>query len=488
MLNHIADTVPGKAKYRKGWNARLDKLGAKLGIEDAPFAPPELRPEFEALPDTRGEGVFYHGARGEVPDLSEGYYNPANIYGGQDTFYSTDALDIAGGYRRKNPGGRIYRADEHSPVNFFDMEAPLATHELESIFAVRPDDDGLVPMSIDEAVQNGGGQANLRQVMDEIRASSGGEGVSRDEVQELFDTAITNLRHQGYGGMAHVGGLRTKKPAHQVKIYFDAPNQLKLTDVTGEVDARALAAREASLPPAIEVKSKGVPRRSGPRDLMQEIADAGGLRDNEGHDLVKGRGVPKFALGAGTIVRKGGRSIDAMGEHLWEQGWFGPPSTTPRPDEDAVLGLLDQATHGKVYRPEDAAAIAERTAARDAMPEEDARFELQAHAADHGVHLDPATLDAALMHRSGGETVEDAVARAVHEAAYGDAAGADGLARLDDEEAAGWKAQIDSIEHDLRMDAEGDPRIAELLESFDREAQGAAALRACMAPKVEISG
>jgi hypothetical protein len=57
-------------------------------------------------------GVQLHGARGEVPDLTEGHYNPNNIYGGFETFYTTDAADIAGGYRRKNPDGRIYQVTE----------------------------------------------------------------------------------------------------------------------------------------------------------------------------------------------------------------------------------------------------------------------------------------------------------------------------------------------------------------------------------------
>ena len=33
-LNHIADVVPGKAKFRKGWNNRVDKLGRLIGDED----------------------------------------------------------------------------------------------------------------------------------------------------------------------------------------------------------------------------------------------------------------------------------------------------------------------------------------------------------------------------------------------------------------------------------------------------------------------
>jgi hypothetical protein len=76
------------------------------------------------------------------------------------------------------------------------------------------------------------GKVKLREVMDEMRAMSAGEGISKDGVQEIFDTAIVNLGRDGFGGMTHIGGLKTGREPHTVKIYFDAPNQLELKDVT----------------------------------------------------------------------------------------------------------------------------------------------------------------------------------------------------------------------------------------------------------------
>ena len=53
--------------------------------------------------DTRGVGKQYHGARGEIELLIDGYYNNQNYYG--NGFYTTDALDVAEGYKRKKDKG-----------------------------------------------------------------------------------------------------------------------------------------------------------------------------------------------------------------------------------------------------------------------------------------------------------------------------------------------------------------------------------------------
>lgn len=208
------------------------------------------RQKFDALPEgeTRGQGVQYHGARGEVPDLTEGYYNPANIYGGFDTFYTTDAVSIAGGYKRRNAGGMIYRVDEVSPVKTFDMEQRLSPEEVWSLFNSREawaDADGFPASAIETAI-GADGKLNLREAMDEVRDQSKAEGFTRDETQEIFDSAIYNLKQRGFGAMSHIGGLKTGKEAHNVKIYFDAPNQLRLVPL-----------REAETTPTITTAADG---------------------------------------------------------------------------------------------------------------------------------------------------------------------------------------------------------------------------------------
>lgn len=258
-----------------------------------------------------------------------------------------------------------------------------------------------------------------------------------------------------------------------------------------------------SAPVAVRDRPAAV-RRSGRQDLMQAIAAAGGIVDNEGHDLVKGRGIPKFQLGAGAIVRrkgtKGARSIDALGEHLWEQGWFGPPETAPRPREAQVLELIERGAREKVYRPDEAADAAQAGAVRAAPDEEEVRWELRETAREGGLELDEATMDDALMRRARGEPVEDAVASAVQAAAYRGADAPAGMERFSDPDGEGIAAQIDSLEHDLRMaaeeglegsyrfDEEGDElSLAELLDTADEDLHMAETLRGCMAPVREAA-
>ncbi|MDP9413172.1 MAG: hypothetical protein M3Q08_03580 [Pseudomonadota bacterium] len=250
--------------------------------------------------------------------------------------------------------------------------------------------------------------------------------------------------------------------------------------------------------PTIEVPDKAPRKRSGPVHVMQAIADGGGIRDDEGHDLVKGRNIPKFMLGAGVIVKKDGRSIDAMGEHLWEQGFFGPPETMPRPTERQVLDLIERAKREKVYKPEEAADVQARAQLRvtDAE-EEDARFELAETARELGFEMDQTTLDDALMRRARGEPVEDAVLQARDAAAFRDLDPPASLARFDDPDGDGVAMQIDSLAHDLmmameagdagsyRFSEEGEPMtLAEMFETLDDDVQAAEVLRACMAPPV----
>lgn len=205
------------------------------------------RQKYAVLPegDTRGQGIQYHGSRGEMPDLTEGYYNPLNIYGGFETFYTTDASDIAGGYKRKKSEGRIYRVDEVEQVQTFDMEDRLAPDKIAELFDIKDWDsaDGFPASAIENAIGEDG-KLNLREAMDQTREDSGFEGYSRDDTQEIFDGVIYNLRQRGFGAMRHIGGLKTDRDPHNVKIFFDAPNQLRI------IEAQRLKAADTGSPAA----------------------------------------------------------------------------------------------------------------------------------------------------------------------------------------------------------------------------------------------
>lgn len=121
---------------------------------------------------------------------------------------------------------------------------------------------------------------------------------------------------------------------------------------------------------------------NGPQDILKFITRNGGLtRDglgdgerlggSRGHGLgsaeikggkrVGGRDwTDVFIPGGGALIRKegAGRSLDDMGEALWEAGYFGPPETTPRPTVDDVIQRIEDAING------------ERIYAGDVMPED----------------------------------------------------------------------------------------------------------------------
>ncbi|HEV2748576.1 MAG TPA: hypothetical protein VGW34_14935, partial [Allosphingosinicella sp.] len=191
-------------------------------------------------------------------------------------------------------------------------------------------------------------------------------------------------------------------------------------------DGLASADGDELLGRSVRVKERGPRRRSGPVHVMQAIADAGGIVDNEGHDLVKGRGIPKFMLGAGAIIRPEGtpgtRPLDAIGEYLWERGYFGPPSTADRPTTADVLELIERAAHEKMFVPEEA-LDARLAAERARQPGEQDVWdeiveEMRRYFGDDFEPLDDIEVrDLALQLRGGGEDLTSAYMMAVERTA-----------------------------------------------------------------------
>jgi hypothetical protein len=130
------------------------------------------------------------------------------------------------------------------------------------------------------------------------------------------------------------------------------------------------------------------------------LARSGGIRNDEGHDLVKGRGLQQMIPGAGPLIRPKGMSIDAAGETLWNQGFWGNPDSTPRPKENDVLQLLERTRRGadnkptKVYAPERTAELEQASAG--AKAEEDnatARADITKYAKSMGQDYSPEVVD-----------------------------------------------------------------------------------------------
>lgn len=152
--------------------------------------------------------------------------------------------------------------------------------------------------------------------------------------------------------------------------------------------------------------------RGAPRQIEKDadhaaaiLGRSGGIRNDEGHDLVKGRGLQQMIPGVGPLIRPKGMSVDAAGEVLWNEGYFGPPDKSPRPTENDVLQLLERTRRGadnkpvKVYRPERAAELEQ--ASTGAKAEEDnatARADIAKYAKSYGQDYSPEVVDQIMGH------------------------------------------------------------------------------------------
>jgi hypothetical protein len=199
-------------------------------------------PDNPSLINTRGSGERYHGSRSVEIDgpLMEGSYSSLNYYG--QGFYTTDAVSIADGY---NKGGGIYRVSEIVPVNAFDMEQPVPNFMREHVSEMREGSDltEVAQAALDE------NPPTVREFYDEIRAYSASYRVSADEVQELFEDLEIALKENGYNALDHIGGLRTKKSPHDVRIYFDPHETISVERVdTGDFKPVDRSVEAAALP------------------------------------------------------------------------------------------------------------------------------------------------------------------------------------------------------------------------------------------------
>lgn len=166
-------------------------------------------------------GIF-HGSSEPNLQPSNAHYSTMNIYG--QGFYTTDSAAIAGGYSKKGSkrtGERnIYHVRENRPLKLLDGEAPI-TPEIAAI--MRKSNDGVVLDALEEKHVK-----NVRQLYDEIRDSGTNEGMSADDIQGIFESLTENLKDAGYDGLTHLGGLKTGKPAHTVRIYFNPERDISI--------------------------------------------------------------------------------------------------------------------------------------------------------------------------------------------------------------------------------------------------------------------
>lgn len=268
-------------------------------------------------------------------------------------------------------------------------------------------------------------------------------------------------------------------------------------------------------------KKRRAGREEGPVDLLTQVARWGGLRNDEGHDLATTGGLAKRMTRGGRVLNRNGLSVDALGEKLWDAGWFGPPSTVDRPTEADVLELLDEAARaGKRFHPEEQHLVAERLRTLDEGDDE-IRALLGEAAAAEGITLDEDLAAAAIDRMRRGEDPEDALIGAINDRFRDEIAASQpldpealpelpqgameaddwatleelqgGLAGWDDPDAEAAIEQALSLEHDLRMAIaageagdvvleDGAHDVARLLDDADQAERAAEAMRTCMTP------
>lgn len=84
-----------------------------------------------------------------------------------------------------------------------------------------------------------------------------------------------------------------------------------------------------------------------PKDVIGILAARGGIRDTEGHNLRNSGSFNHFEPGVGPLLRPNGRSIEEVGEMLWDWGVFGPTNVTPRPTERVVMDWINDTIRNK---------------------------------------------------------------------------------------------------------------------------------------------
>ena len=259
LLNEMVGQVGGKRTAKAVVTENLGRLkaaiedemkGPRLPLEQA--APAELTSEStsrvmpDQLPDTRGQGQFFHGssasikelkAESDVPGITpksgtlEIIYQTAttkgkNIYG--QGFYATDDLTTASAYQKKGTGTTpvVYQIKEKNPnLRFYDLDQQIGRDAVDDLFAEAP---GMAREQVYNAVDDalsGAQYQSLGQALDLIRNTNGAF-----KSQDVFDAIKKYLASQGYGGFTHQGGSLAGqgKRLHQVKIYWNPETQLEL--------------------------------------------------------------------------------------------------------------------------------------------------------------------------------------------------------------------------------------------------------------------
>lgn len=172
--------------------------------------------EFRTPEDYKTIDFQYHGTSNEITTLKNGNVTDTNIYG--DGFYTTNKAEIASSYTKKGSGTTptVYKVEEIKPINNLDLDSTKIDNNIfnfESLGVGITKDD------------------SIRGAIDKFRNES---GLPKYEVTDTIDSIQQAYSKQGFNSWSHKGGEATNSAGHNVKIYFNPKEDIKITKVTPE--------------------------------------------------------------------------------------------------------------------------------------------------------------------------------------------------------------------------------------------------------------
>lgn len=418
-LDNVADTVPGKAKYRNGWRNRVDKLEQFVG--SAPGSGPRLREELfaddqewvAAQRQLQEADAAVERARAEDANAGDTIYRRPETTEVRATVSREEAAELeAGGLgpasnlsflpQRGEPGVSVINEEGHFGTAVFRDADGVA--------------QGVVRMPLTAEARDISGE-----VSSYVRPDFRRQGIAT----RLYD----GLRDAGYA-VDELSGTSELTP-----------------------DGAAFVNARRNRPTAVKKRTRAS-APSTPKDLYRFLAERGGIRDAEGHDLVRGRNLQTFVPGRGNLIRATGMPLDRARELAAEAGYFhhmAPDEAFGGTTVADFLDMLEEAKGSKRYALADIDEMARRDLEDAWKLDQQMRADLQAGS---------------------------------------------GLSAFDDPIAgSGPRSLVESLEHDLRMDVAADPNltvrlsdetgeqlVSEVLDDLEADAAALSAARQCMMP------
>jgi hypothetical protein len=233
---------------------------------------------------------------------------------------------------------------------------------------------------------------------------------SREEAIAAYEKGFSDGK-----GAQRIGAV-TEMPMFGFKSWLktgDTTQPLSYTgtpqavETTPQIEEKKLT--QPSEPAPVDAKQRAAPAQKGPRDIIQFLAQQGGIQDFKGEmraiDAHKA-----FVPGVGKLMREKGMPLDTAREAAAEMGYFdgkyGDRDTAS--EKSTVADLLDLIAETRRGNRQYAGSEQDTTV----EPEKVDRLqqEVEAHAKEHGLQIDDAMTSDILGRIADGMDVDEAVA------------------------------------------------------------------------------